>query len=220
MLSINRIVLPSIESRISASFIVKVFEECDIAKLGKITFNYNNDRRYKRAIIEVNEWCDCEQAWKFISRLRCSKDGIRIYCDVNRYWIVKLPKSEHWIKQVERNYSKYLNSVDELHKRFCVKFVKKENVKTIECAKCDKYVSQYEAVYMCPEHMFCKSCFTEEAKDACISQRNLCCVCEPYDDDDLYDSDIFSTLVCLGYVSGYPQNKICRKVIAYVACSC
>jgi len=220
--SINRFILPSIDSQISASFVVKVFEECEIATIAKVSFNYNNNRNYKRAIIDVDSWCDSEVAWKFISRLRCAKDGIRICYNGDKYWMVKLPKVEHWIKKVERNWSRYTCERDddslEHHKNFCVKFAKqfnRENNKPIECSKCEKYNNHYNTVLICPEHAFCKSCFTEEAEEACNYNRNIRCCCEPDDDDDIYDSDIYNALVILGCVDDHRKSRTTRTVIAF-----
>lgn len=233
--SINRFILPSIDSQISASFVVKVFEECEIATIAKVSFNYNNNRNYKRAIIDVDSWCDSETAWKFISRLRCAKDGTRICYNGDRYWLAKLPKAEHWINKVERELSIYpkqecrhkyncnsdddsLEIIDELHKNFCVKFEKqskRENDKPIHCSKCHKYDSHYNAVLMCPEHAFCKSCFIEEADEACYYNRNILCCCDAIDDDEIYETDMFATLVMLGYAKDPRDIPRTRTVIAY-----
>lgn len=94
MSPISVVHISSVRSNVSKGFIAQVFNRCDIAKVGRITFKsiYRDGKavsEFKRVIMEIKAWHDTEAAYSFIKRLPFEKGGAKIYPSRNQYWIVK-----------------------------------------------------------------------------------------------------------------------------------
>lgn len=97
MSPITTVHISSVRSNVSAGFIARVFDGCDIAKVGIVKFYpiFRYGKRcydLKRAVVNISEWHDSETAYKFIRMLKASNNGSLIYPSKSQYWTVKLYK--------------------------------------------------------------------------------------------------------------------------------
>ena len=95
MSPISAVHISSVRSNVSAGFVARVFDGCDIAKVGRVQFKsiFRNGKKVqhlKRAIVNIREWHESEAAYRFIQLLKNLEHGALIYPSRSQYWTVKL----------------------------------------------------------------------------------------------------------------------------------
>ena len=94
-MSINNLIISSIESQYTSEYIVNTFGNQEIAKINNITLcPYRKGNEYFNiAYVSVEEWCDTEAAYNFIQRLKSSNKEARIVHYDDNWWCVNINKN-------------------------------------------------------------------------------------------------------------------------------
>lgn len=109
MFPINAVHISSVRSNVTAGFIAKVFNGCDIANVGLVQFRPifrfgMKVQHLKRAIVNIKAWHDSEAAYRFIMLLKKLENGVFIYPSPTQFWVVKVYK-EQVLEEIEDDIS-------------------------------------------------------------------------------------------------------------------
>ena len=107
MSPITALHISSVRSEISAGYIARVFDGCDIAKVGPIKFApiFKNGKRiqeFKRATITINSWHESEVAYMFIKMLNKLESGAKVWYNRDNFWSVKVYKPKPLCERTHR----------------------------------------------------------------------------------------------------------------------
>lgn len=91
-MSINNLIINSVESKYTFEYIANAFWNQRIAKVSKITLipYLKNNEIYSIAYIMIDEWCDSEMAYNFIQKLKHKFNEARIVYYEEYWWSVKI----------------------------------------------------------------------------------------------------------------------------------
>ena len=91
-MQVNSLVIYSVESQYTQEYIANVFWNQRIAKVSDITLipYLKNQEIYNIAYILIDEWCDSEIAYNFITRLKKESTETRLIHQDEEWWAIKM----------------------------------------------------------------------------------------------------------------------------------
>jgi hypothetical protein len=94
MSPITSIYLPKIQKDVNAEFIAHIFEKNDIAKVSRISIEFNKKNK-RCAYVAIGFWHDTETAYNFINRLNNPNKEARIVYHEDDWWVAEINKFPH-----------------------------------------------------------------------------------------------------------------------------
>lgn len=93
-MSLKSITLPSVELKYTAEYIAAALWKYGVAKVGSITMMpyLKDDTVFNIAYINIDSWCDSENAFKLMNNLKDPLKENRIIHDLNLFWNVEINK--------------------------------------------------------------------------------------------------------------------------------
>jgi hypothetical protein len=154
-MSINSLMILSVESQYNQEYIANVFWKQHIAKVSSITLipYLKNSEVYSIAYIVIDEWCDSEVSYNFIQRLNNPSRENRVIHKDENWWLVEI--------NTHNNGDIYVGD-------YTLKFNSSYFVRNM-CAKSDEFVSSNEYQdYSCNDEEFDELILQKPDPDKCI----------------------------------------------------